>query len=203
MTKSSLLPYLFFIMSLGIISCGSSPTARFYALNAIARNPRPPVAIIPLRTKVKLGPITIPDTLDQPKIVSRSGSNRVIMNEFNRWGGDFQSELLRILGENISILLPTEQVILSNDYATLPYEFQVIVNIRKFDGKLGGTVTLNADWIVIRQGKQKPIIAKKSILEEQTDAVDYQAYVETQSHLLARLSQEISNEIRKSQSERK
>jgi hypothetical protein len=50
--------------------------------------------------------------------------------------------------ENISILLPTDQVILSQEIVLLPIDYQVLVNIREFDGTLGGMVNLNADWTV-------------------------------------------------------
>jgi hypothetical protein len=61
------------------------------------------------------------------QIVSRSGENSLIVDEFNRWGGDFQSDIQRVIGENISILLPTDQVILSQEIVLLPIDYQVLV----------------------------------------------------------------------------
>ena len=78
----------------------------------------------------------------------------------------------------------------------LPVDFQVIVNVREFDGSLGGIVTLNADWVVTGKGDDKSMIAKKSVLQENADGADYQAYVAAQSRLLAKLSKEITAEIK-------
>ncbi|MFW5443242.1 MAG: membrane integrity-associated transporter subunit PqiC, partial [Methylococcaceae bacterium] len=103
----------------------------------------------------------------------------------------------RIVGENISILLPTDQVVLSSEVSLVSEDFQVLINVRELYGKLGGTVTLNADWTVIHKGKEKTITAKKSVFQENSDGTDYQAYVGAQSRLLAKLSQEITDEIRK------
>ena len=123
----------------------------------------------------------------------------LILDEFNRWGGDFQSNIQRIIGENISILLPTDQVILSSEVSLVSADFQVVINVREFDGQLGGHVTLNADWTVTHKGKdkEKPVLAKKSVLQESTNGSDYQAYVAAQSRLLAKLSQEITDKIRR------
>ena len=39
----------------------------------------------------------------------------LVLDEFNRWGGDVQDDFQMTLGENISILLPTDHVILDQD----------------------------------------------------------------------------------------
>ena len=121
----------------------------------------------------------------------------LVLDEFNRWGGDVQDDFQMTLGENISILLPTDHVILDQNITFEHVNFQVIVNVRELAGELGGIVTLNADWTVVRQGKEKKVTAKKTLLQEKTDGVEYEHYVAAQSRLLAKLSQEIVNEIRK------
>ena len=180
-----------------IAGCGSSPDSSFYTLNAIPRAAPTPVSTeVHTSISVKVGPVTIPDTLDQSQIVTRSGPNSLDLNEFNRWGGDLQTDFQRILGENISILLPTDHVVLYQEIMLLPVDFQVIVNVREFEGQLGGTVTLNADWSVVRFDKEKSVIARKSVFHENTTSNEYQDYVAAQSRLLAKLSREISDEIR-------
>jgi len=193
------------ILSLSLISltllfagCGSSPDAKFYILNTVDRNTPVPIATMKNQSiVVKVGPVSIPDMLDQSQIITRSGTNMLVVDEYNRWSGDFQSDIQRIIGENISILLPTDQVALSQEIMLLPVDFQVIVNVREFDGALGGVVTLNADWVVAAKGKDKTVVAKKSVLQEDADGADYQAYVAAQSRLLEKLSQEIADEIRR------
>ncbi|MCK5353661.1 MAG: membrane integrity-associated transporter subunit PqiC [Methyloprofundus sp.] len=185
-------------LSLLLAGCGSSPMAKIYILNAMERETSVEALTVDgHHIAVKVGPISIPDTLDQPNIVTRTGANSLLADEFNRWSGDFQSDIQGIIGENISILLPTNQVILSQEISLLPIDFQVMVNIRRFDGELGGIVTLNADWTVARKGKDKSVMANKSVLQEMTGGADYQAYVAAQSRLLEKLSQEIADEIKR------
>lgn len=197
MIKRPILSSSLVAIALAIAGCGSSPTAKFYILNTVDRNVSS--SAVPIKDRsvaVKVGPVSIPDTLDHSQIVTRSGKNMLTLNEFNRWGGDFQSDIQRIIGENISILLPTDQVILSSEVSLVSTDFQVVINVREFDGKLGGIVTLNADWTVTHKGKEKTVMAKKSVFQENTDGTDYQAYVAAQSRLLSKLSQEITDEIR-------
>lgn len=178
--------------------CGSSPDAKFYTLNAVPRELSASVTTEDdTGVSVKVGPVTIPDTLDQSQIVTRSGPNSLELNEFNRWGGDLQTDFQRVLGENISILLPTDHVVLFQEVILTPVDFQVIVNVRVFDGELGGIVTLNADWTVVKSGVKKSVTARKSVLHETAEASNYPAYVAAQSRLLAKLSRQISDEIRK------
>lgn len=186
-------------LTLFFSGCGSSPNAKIYILDAMDRDSSIS-ALTPQgqSVAVKVGPVSISDVLDQLQIVSRSGENSLIVDEFNRWGGDFQSDIQRVIGENISILLPTDQVILSQEIGLLPIDYQVLVNIREFDGTLGGMVNLNADWTVAGKGKDKgkSIVTRKSVLEEQADGAGYDAYVAAQSRLLKKLSQDITAEIR-------
>jgi uncharacterized lipoprotein YmbA len=196
--KQPILSSSLIVIALVIAGCGSSPSAKFYILNKVDRTVSTSIAAMQDHSiAVKVGPVSIPDTLDHSQIVTRSGQNMLILDEFNRWGGDFQSNIQQIIGENISILLPTDQVILSSEVSLVPTDFQVIINVREFDGQLGGIVTLNADWTVSGKGKEKSFMAKKSVLQENADESDYQAYVAAQSRLLVKLSQEITDEIRR------
>jgi len=194
MKLHTLLSVSLIALSLLFAGCGTSPKTNLYVLNTMDRNADSVIADAH-NIVIKVGPVSLPGALDQEPIVSRIGSNMLQADEFNRWSGDFQNDIERILGENISILLPTSKIILSRETGLLPLDFQVIVNVREFDGKLGGIVTLNASWTIIQKGKKKSVMAHKSVLQEKTNGMSYQNYVATQSRLLAKLSQLIANKI--------
>jgi len=194
MHLQTILAALLISISLLLFGCGTSPKTQLYILNPIDRDTSVQKSDVQ-SIVIKVGPVSIPDTLDQQQIVTRIGSNELNADEFNRWSGDFQDDIQRIMGENISILLPTSQIALGRETTLLPIDFQVIINVREFDGQLGGVVTLNADWTVARKGKKKTVVAKKSVLQEKTNGTDYKDYVAAQSRLLAKLSQEIADEI--------
>jgi len=194
MNLQTILAALLISISLLLVGCGASPKTQLYILNSIDRDTLAQKLEVQ-SIVIKVGPVSIPDTLDQEQIVTRVGSNALRADEYNRWSGDFQDDIQRILGENISILLPSSQVALGRETMLLPIDFQVIINVREFDGQLGGVVTLNANWTVARKGEKKTVVAKKSVLQEKTNGTDYKDYVAAQSRLLAKLSQEIVDEI--------
>jgi uncharacterized lipoprotein YmbA len=195
MKLQTFLSALLISISLLIVGCGTSPKTHIYILSSIQTDIAPQTENGQIFV-IKVGPVSIPDTLDQEPIVTRIGSNVLHADEYNRWSGDFQDDIQRLLGENISILLPSTQMTLSQETMLLPIDFQVIINVREFYGKLGGTVTLNVNWTVAQQGKKKTVIVKKSVLQEKTSGPEYKDYVAAQSRLLAKLSQEVADEIK-------
>ncbi len=50
---------------------------------------------------------------------------------------------------------------------------------------------------LLTKGKEQNRDDKKSVFKENTEGADYQAYVAAQSRLLGKLSQEITDEIRR------
>lgn len=195
MKSTTILLAALFALTLLITGCGTSRVAQLYTLNAIDRDLQ---AISNKQNiAIKVGPVSIPDALDKMLIVTRQGKNRLLADDFNRWGGDFQNDIQQVIGENISILLPTDYMTMSQEVNVLPIDFQVIINVREFYGELGGIVRLNADWSIVHHSKDKSVVAGKSVFQEKATGMDYQAYVATQSQLLARLSQEIVAEIRR------
>ena len=184
--------------ALFISGCGTSKLANLYTLNAMDRELQTlDVTANKQDIALKIGPITIPDALDAMPIVTRLGRNRLFSDDFNRWGGDFQSDIQQVIAENLSILLPSDSITMSQEVNIFPVDFQVIINVREFYGELGGMVTLNADWSMVYLSKDRSVVAKKSVFQEKTKGIDYPAYVAAQSRLLAKLSQEIVTEIRK------
>jgi len=173
--------------------CSSSPQAKFYTFNTIPHSAT--VTEDSAMVAIKIGPVTIPDTLDQPQIVTRTGSNTLNLSEFHRWGGDLRDDLERVLGGNIAILLPTNRMTLSQEITLMPIDFQIIVNIRELGGELGGAVTLNADWL-IKPYDDQPIVAGKSVLQETVLSADYHEFVAAQNRLLAMFSREIADAIK-------
>jgi uncharacterized lipoprotein YmbA len=86
-----------------LAGCGSSPApVEFYTLNSLSgmkqqvnpANPGQPIAI-------GIGPIEIPEILNRPQIVTRTGPNKIKVDEFHRWAGPLKpgfAQVLRITG---------------------------------------------------------------------------------------------------------
>ena len=59
---------------------------------------------------VGIGPVTLPQYLDRPQIVERTGPNSLKIAEFDRWAEPLNNTVPRILVQNISQLLQSDRV---------------------------------------------------------------------------------------------
>jgi uncharacterized lipoprotein YmbA len=194
-------PLLVLFMTVLLAGCGGSPTPiEFYTLNSLSstvKKENPPDAA--RNISIGIGPVVIPKILDRPQIVTRTGPNTLKVDEFHRWAGPLQAEFAKVLAENISLLLATDQVAVYPWEAGFKPQYRVALDIRYFEGQLGENVFLDTVWRVSSPESQKIRTTKTSVIEEPVSAKDYEALVAAESQAIARLSREIAREIRKLQ----
>ena len=184
---------------------GSSQRVEFYTLNPLTdmqASANSPAANQKL--SIGVGPVEIPEMLDRPQIVTRSGPNKLNVDEFNRWAGRLDENLAGVLAENISLLLATDQVAVYPWQTDFKPRYRVALKIRYFEGQWGKDVILEAIWSVSSQQSQQPHIKRKSIINESlSPEQDYEALVAAHSRAIAQLSREIVKEIQNLQSGKK
>jgi uncharacterized lipoprotein YmbA len=146
---------------------------------------------------IGVGPVIMPGYLDRIQIVTRTSSDRVQISTFYRWAEPLDEGIVRILGEEIGADIPNERVI------TYPWQgvvvrtiqYQVVVVMLRFDGRLGGDVTLDARWRILgRDGAE--LAFKRSTIVEDTAGSGYEPMVAAMTRALLTLGQEIASEIR-------
>ena len=176
--------------------CANTKPSRFYTLSPLATSESeaqgsaegPGLAI-------GVGPVKLPEHLDRPQIVTRTSRNELRLAEFDRWAGPLQDDFSRVLAENLSILLSTGRVSLYPWRRSVPIDYQVVVDVNRFDGELGGNMWLIARWSVFG-GRDKEVLSmRKSRIIEPSGAQGYRAMAAAQSRALANLSREIAKVI--------
>lgn len=172
---------------------GAGRPIEFYALTALA--PPAVVANGAPSAVVAVLPAAIPAVLDRPQIVTRTGENRLALAEFNRWGGSLREELSRVLVENLGALLAGRGVKVMSDRLAPEPACVVAVSVNRFDGRLGESVWLNADWTLRDPRQKKTLAVKSSALRETVAGPGYAELVAAQSRALAALSREIAAEL--------
>jgi uncharacterized lipoprotein YmbA len=145
---------------------------------------------------IGVGPIKLPEHLDRPQIVTRTSRNALQLAEFDRWAGSLKGDFSRVLAENLSILLFTDRVSLYPWRRSVPIEYQVVVDVTRFDGELGGNAWLIARWTVFRGRDKEALFMEKSGISEPSGAGGYEAMIAAQSRALAHLSREIAQAIK-------
>lgn len=190
--------WLMTVVALLFSGCrGSAPKTQFYTLNAVSNtrtDAKPATAGQPL--SIGIGPVTIPEVLDRPQIVTRTGPNKLQIDEFHRWGGRLDEDFARVVAENISTMLATEQVAVYPWDAGFTPLYQIILDIQRFEGRFGqDDVLLEVFWRVIDPQKQKTLIAKKSVINEPFSATDYDSLIAAKSRAVSYFSDKIIHEI--------
>jgi uncharacterized lipoprotein YmbA len=178
------------------IGCASTQPSRFFTLSALASSEtRTRVGASSPSIAIGVGPVTLPELLDRPQIVTRTSRNELRLAEFDRWAGSLKDDFSRILAENLSILLSTDRVSLYPWRRSISVDYQVVVDVVRFDGELGGDARLVARWTVLG-GRDKEVLSMHtSRISEPSGEQSYAALVGAESRALGRLSREIAEAI--------
>ena len=170
--------------------CASSPPARFFTLAAegVAASSRAG----PAEYAVIVGPVTIPELVDRPQLVVRSGANRVEIVEDARWAAPLEGEIARVTADLLGRLLPTAQITTSSGRGTLRPDYRVLIDVQRFETVPGEGATFEALWTV-RPGIQSPVSGRTAVTEPAS--AGYEALVAAHSRALAEMSREIAAAI--------
>ena len=192
--------WLFIIFStlwVVLSGCASSPTPRFYLLSSLAAtSPEMKPSAEERCLAIGIGPINIPYYLDRPQIVTRGASNEFTLAEFDRWAEPVGENLKRALAENLSILLCTKTIAFFPWRGGIPIDYRIEMEVFRFDGSLGGNVSLDAWWMVSSGDGKRILVSKRSTLTEAVGGQDYKSLVGAQSRALGTLSREIGEAIK-------
>ena len=188
----------------GLLGKGTQEPTRFYQLNPISESSmaqgafkagEQPIAIA-------LGVDSFPEYLARSQIVTRSSDNNLELAQFHHWAEPLQQNFTRVLLGNLSVQLSTDRIYLFPWKKNRPIEYEVLVDVSRFDGELGGDVVLIARWSIFdAEGRQELYIGSARFIEA-VEAKDYEAQVGAMSRALGELSSEIAGSIEKVQRER-
>jgi hypothetical protein len=178
---------------LGLEGCTSTPS-RFYILNTMAASETMPATAAERGPVIGVGPITFPKYLDRPQIVSRASRNQLTLGEFDRWAEPLQENFSSVLAENLALLIPSDQILLNPWPGSATLDYQVRVDVRHFDGWLGGESTLLARWSLLDRAEQVHL-SRKVHLRVPTGGHDFEAMVVAMNQMIETLSRDIAAAI--------
>jgi uncharacterized protein len=172
----------------------STPPSRLYTLSRAPVSTATPAAPASNMTVV-VGPVSIPAIVDLPQIVVSTGANSVSLDEFNRWASPLQSNISRVVAENLVALLGTPRVSQFQQSLNLDADYRVAIEVQSFESAPGDAATLNAIWVV-RRTKDGKSQTGRTTVREPTGTAGYDALAAAHSRALARMSQDIADVIR-------
>ncbi|MBW1897278.1 MAG: membrane integrity-associated transporter subunit PqiC, partial [Deltaproteobacteria bacterium] len=143
---------------------------------------------------IAVGPVVFPKYLGQPQIVSRTSDHTLDLDEFHRWAEPLEDDFKRTLSKNLSILLSGDRFFVVPWRATT-INYRVGLEVMRFDGQVGGDVSLVAIWGILGDDGKKLLLAGKSNFHETTGGGGYVRLVSAQSRLVEALSREVADAI--------
>lgn len=177
--------------------CARSPVVTFYTMSALA----PESATVTADPRgIAVGPVTVPDLVDRPQLVTRVSANKVNILETHRWAEPLKSEIPRLLAENLARLMRPAQVSTYDQSASRNAEYRVVVDILRFESVPGKGVTIEALWSV-KRGADGKVEKGHSIAQEPAQGTGYEALVAAHGRALATISKDLARGLATSMSQ--
>jgi uncharacterized lipoprotein YmbA len=190
MTGRVLLP----LVAVGLASAGclgSSPASRFYTLSTLSPHEGQGggggAAV-----RVRVAPVSVPEGIDRPQLVRRTGENTVVVEEFDRWVEPLDGLLRHTLVQNLGALVPEAQV-LGDAVPGLAADRTVVVAMNRVD--LSGQVAIDALWFVLPAGMDQPENTHRTQLTEAAGSGSPVEVASALSRVMEKLSREIAPEL--------
>ena len=167
----------------------ATPASRYYTLNAT-----PAPAGSSADFSVAVGPVTIPSVIDRPQFVVRESANQVRLDEFNRWASPLQSNIARVVGDNLAAILGTSRVSLFPQTMSAAADYRVAIQVQTFESAPGDAATLDAVWTVVRAKDGKSQTGRTAVREAAPQG-GFDGLAAAHSRALARLSRDVADAI--------
>jgi len=189
------------ITALSMLAAGCSPLAplpnhnKFFMLSPISENAASTTAAAPgSAVSIGVGPVDFPDYLRRKEVVTRTAANRIDVSDENRWAGPLDKNFTRVLTENLATLLNTQRVESYPWSLSHPVDYQVIVDVERFDTSSDKQAKLVARWSVRDGHNGKELYSTQTITSVPVGSGEEGPSAALSANL-ATLSREISAQI--------
>ncbi|HPX55534.1 MAG TPA: PqiC family protein [Syntrophales bacterium] len=181
------------VIAVVVSGCASSTPSRFYTLNSTTVSV--PAVMPQAGYSVSVGPVSVPDAVDRPQIVVRTGPNQVSVGEFDRWASPLKNSIGHVVVENLVSMLESAQVTLFPRSTAAGASYRVVIDILRFESELGKAATLDVLWTV-SSSKNGQSRRGHTTLVEPAQGAGYADLAAAHSRALGQLSFEIAGTIR-------
>jgi uncharacterized lipoprotein YmbA len=186
---------------LALAGCLGGPSApvNFYMLSPLSASQAEMSSDTPEdRIRIGLANVVVAEYLNRSEIVVNLDNTIYRLAEFNRWAEPLSDNLTRVLAENLTNLLRSNAIdlFLSSD-SSIPFDYQLEVDVLRLDGNFGDRATLVAQWALLAAEENDLILMRRA--EYQEPAVDntYKGLVLAKSRTVDKLSHDVAAAVKK------
>lgn len=182
----------------GLLSaCTATPPTQFYVLE-----PQFDVPAVSADDQVKkliigIGPISIPALLERKQLVTRDADNNLQIAELQQWAAPLKDNIAEVLAQNLTALQP-RQIIRAYPWSAYgSIDYQIIVQISRFDAKPEQSANLEANWAIMDQKSHSVASNGFSKIQAKPENATTAGTVKALNNTLATLSQELAKALSK------
>ena len=176
---------------------GTRQPSNNYVLSSLYSGETQPQPVADLsEIGILVGPIRMAMYLDRSDVVIRNSQNAVEIAEFSSWAGPLPENFSRVLAENLSLLLNTKKVAIFPGTKLPFHDYNVSMNVTRFDGRPGDKTQLRARWVILDKKRKHMLFQEHTILSQPTENDSIEALVASQSRLVVDFSREIAEAIK-------
>lgn len=172
--------------------CAKSPPPDFYLLAPGAPTQLPGFED---GVAVGVGPVELPPHLDRNQIVSRDSQVKLRLSERNQWAEPIKVGFTRVLLVTLGLELDSNRIYGLPTRRRQTLDYQIAVDVLRFDGELGKEVVLGARWTLLGGDGETVLVSKVSQVREPASAEDYEAFVAAQSRAVEQIGREMAAAI--------
>lgn len=190
---------LFFVLAASgcsLLSAPELPKTRYFVLTSDRHQSLSEGTDSQPKISVGIGPFTFPAYLGRNQMVSRTETNQIVFNQFDRWAEPVSAGFLRVLSEDVGRAVGTNQVVLFPWYQ-IPLEYQVKGEILRFESNQSeGTAVLEGIWTIYRPSDKKYLLTREANLRQSVSTASPEEVAAALSGLVSELGQEIGRTLK-------
>jgi len=172
-------------------ACSTSPAPNLYIIEPVSAVASAGTDQAP---SIAVAAVTIPPYLDRKEIVTHSQRYQIKSAEFDRWAEPLDQNIANTLAENLSVFVPSDQVVAYPWDPAQIFDYTVRVRVIKFGASPGGIVELSATWLILDSNNESPKLTKTHyVADRQGD--DVLSLVAAMSDAIEQLSRDIANAL--------
>jgi uncharacterized lipoprotein YmbA len=147
---------------------------------------------LPGNSRVGLGPVRIPEYLEQHELLVRSSTTELTRKFADRWAEPLETMLPRVLADDLSQILRGPRVELYPWYSSDRPAWQIEIEFLRFEPDAQGEVLLVASWQARELGGAHRAARRESRITQKAASLDPAQRAEAMSTALGALAQEIA-----------
>jgi len=182
---------VFLLLAVGS-GCAKTPPPDIYLLDSAAPSQLPGFE---KGIAVGVGPVELAPYLDRGQIISRESATKLKASEGHQWGEPLKAGFTRVLMVNLGLELDSNRIYEFPTRQRRSLDYQVAVDVLRFDGALSGEVVLGVRWTLLSGDGRRVLVSKVSSIEESVRQPSYESFVIAQSRAVVQLAREIADGV--------